>query len=418
MTTTYMMANMPSSTLSWSLHRALQIVASLCVLVVLISWSKLAQKPVHQQPESAMIKSAVSSSSSSINNPSDVVDFNIRTLPNPRHDNQTCLSQGLPEYPEEGSLLRRMPFAIIIGAMKSGTSALDIYLCQHPQVMKPKRKELHFFDFEYETFASHDNGIDRKRTRMHYQLAFERVLGTQGMQQLMARAVLPTTPSFPPLVALDDSPRYLFLSDRVPARILCVAPWAKVLAILRNPVDRAFSQYNMKLASKGAKRLQQGAAATLPTFEEWIEMDFQLLTNTGVLSHGMSQTDFAGSTAEMKAWKNYTRNCRHAPIGRGLYALQLRHWFQAYEAAGKSRSDFFIIQSEYFKKNKNQVYNDVLRFLGLEPFDLQHDKEPNSGFYREEMNATTRARLEAFYAPYNQELYALLGKEWEGVWDP
>ena len=217
----------------------------------------------------------------------------------------------------------------------------------------------------------------------------------------------------PHMVALDDSPRYIFWSDRVPARILCVAPWAKVLAILRNPIDRAYSHYNMKRSSK---RVAKTRAARLPTFEEWIETDLQLLQETGVLD---TQTEhFAGSAAEKEAWKNYTAKCRHAPIGRGLYALQLRHWFQAYEAAGKSRADFFIIQSERFKHNKNNVYNDVLRFLGLDPVDLPHEKEPNTGIYSAEMNPTTRARLEAFYAPYNQELYTLLGKEWEGVWDP
>jgi hypothetical protein len=349
-------------------------------LVLLISWSTIAKNPL-QQTKSATPKSHHK-----------VADFSIREILNPRDDNQTCISQGLPEYPEEGSLLRRMPHAIVIGSMKSGTSALAIYLYQHPQVIQPNYKELHFFDFEYETYAS-DNGIDRKSTRIHYKQAFERVLESEGIQKLLVNSKM---------VALDDSPRYILLSDRVPARILCVAPWVKLLAILRNPIDRAYSHYNMNRF-----RAELNGAEAMPTFEEWIDMDFQLLKETNVLTESTNE-----------AWKNYTRKCRHAPIGRGLYALQLRQWFQAYETAGKSRSDFFIIQSERFKEHKNQVYNQVLRFLGLEPFDLPNEMELNTGKYNEEMNTTTRERLEEFYEPYNQELYALLGKEWDGVWDP
>jgi hypothetical protein len=374
------MQNLKHSAPPWSVHRGFQIAVSLSVLVLLISWSTIAKNPL-QQTKSATPKSHHK-----------VADFSIREILNPRDDNQTCISQGLPEYPEEGSLLRRMPHAIVIGSMKSGTSALAIYLYQHPQVIRPNYKELHFFDFEYETYAS-DNGIDRKSTRIHYKQAFERVLESEGIQKLLVNSKM---------VALDDSPRYILLSDRVPARILCVAPWVKLLAILRNPIDRAYSHYNMNRF-----RAELNGAEAMPTFEEWIDMDFQLLKETNVLTEPTNE-----------AWKNYTRKCRHAPIGRGLYALQLRQWFQAYEAAGKSRSDFFIIQSERFKEHKNQVYNQVLRFLGLEPFDLPNEMELNTGKYSEEMNTTTRARLEEFYEPYNQELYALLGKEWDGVWDP
>lgn len=270
--------------------------------------------------------------------------------------------------------------------------------------MKPNHKELHFFDFQYEHFASAD-GIHRRGTRKRYKRVFRNVLGDKGMKRLQSNTRL---------VAIDDSPRYMFWSDRVPARILCVAPWAKILAILRNPIDRAYSHYNMKRLHGRAKKRR----SRLPTFEEWIEMDLALLKETGVIQDKMSQQDFAGSDEEMEAWKAYTRRGKHAPLGRGLYAIQLRHWFKAYEAAGKSRSDFFIIQSERLKTDKSGVFEEVQQFLGLEQHELEKENEPNTGSYIAEMSKETREKLEKFYEPYNQELYELLGKEWEGAWHP
>lgn len=330
-----------------------------------------------------------------------VIDFSpIMDFPNRRAsppsewlklDNQTCLSEGLSQYPREGSLQRKTPHAIIIGSMKSGTTALSQYLYQHPHVVKPKHhKELHFFDHSYQAA---EDGIHRRYARAHLLYSFYRLLG----------AALNSTP---PAAAIDDTPRYMFWSDRIPARILCVAPWAKIVAILRNPIDRAYSHHNMLMAAKDNHEQQ------FPTFEQWIAMDMQLLKETGVIQN---KQDVKG---EAVAWKNYTRTGTHGPIGRGLYAIQLQHWFRAYETIGKSRSDFHIIQSERMRMDKNGVYNEVLEFLELEQFDLVAENEPHSRRYEAPMKTETREMLEKFYEPYNLELYKLLGKEWDGVWDP
>lgn len=379
------------------------LIAVLFCLTSLLIWSNFVG-------ETMVVTESSSSSTLKHTILANITDFPIRSnvLPRdewPKLDNQTCLEEGLPEYPIEGILQRRMPFAIVIGSMKSGTSALSIYLYQHPHVVKPEKKELHFFDFQYEYLASSD-GIHRRETRKEYRRTFERKLGPESMQLLQNNSHM---------VAIDDSPRYIFWSDRVPARVLCVAPWAKIVAILRNPIDRAYSHYNMKRNSRGAKRLK---GQNLPTFEEWVAMDIQLLKETGVVQNKIPQDEFAGSDEEMEAWKDYTRRGKHAPLGRGLYAIQLRHWFQAYEKAGKSQSDFFIIQSERMRADKSGVYGELLVFLDLQPHELELEREPNAGKYETEMSKETRDILEDFYKPYNQELYKLLGKEWKGAWDP
>uniref|UniRef100_A0A7S1D5K0 Sulfotransferase domain-containing protein n=1 Tax=Cyclophora tenuis TaxID=216820 RepID=A0A7S1D5K0_CYCTE len=146
------------------------------------------------------------------------------------------------------------------------------------------------------------------------------------------------------------------------------------------------------------------------------------LRQTGVIQNHTSLADYAGSFNETIAWKKYVRWGADGPVGRGLYAIQLRHWFKAYEEHGKSRTeDFHIILSERMRnKKENQtrvVFEETLKFLKLPPAPLKRDTA-HEATYTEPMKPGTRAMLEEFFAPYNQEVYDLLGEEWQGVWDP
>ena len=320
----------------------------------------------------------------------------------PRIDNHTCLPQGSPRIPPNDDPILRSPAIILLGAMKAGTSALASYLRQHPSVMTTKSKELHFYDFEFGRYAT-ENGILRSDAREAYQRLFE--LGNQHSYEAMREQDKTN------MIAVDDSPKYIFLSDRVPARIACVTPWAKLLAILRNPIDRAYSQYNMKDTLVAEK--ERGG-----DFEQWLQKDLQDLRETGVIQTHIPRDEFAGSDAEMEAWKTYTRLSTYSPIGRGLYALQIRHWFRIYEDAGIGRDQFFFVRSEEMHTNKEKVYERVLDFVGLDRVQLKDDDDVNKIPYKRLMSDKARKMLEEFYAPYNQELYELLGKEWEGVWDP
>jgi hypothetical protein len=265
--------------------------------------------------------------------------------------------------------------------------------------MKTKMKELHFYDFKFDNYTTTE-GILRGNARKRYGRIYRRNV---ALDKLKANKKL---------IALDDSPRYLFWSDRIPARVLCVTPWVKILAILRNPIDRAFSQYNMFYSRKGK-------AQTAPfTFEQWIENDIEDMRATGVLQDRIPPEQFINSPEEEAAWKAYTRLGSHAPIGRGLYALQLRQWFSTFKDAGKSLDDVLVIQSELMKSEPGLVYANILEFLGMNHEPLKDSKEHFVGKYKITLAPETRKMLELLYAPYNQELYDLLGDDWVGVWDP
>ena len=114
------------------------------------------------------------------------------------------------------STIVKIPEFFLVGAAKSGTSSLYMYLTQHPRVFVPPVKEPHFFsDFHHPALAYIDS-LDK------YLALFE---------------------ACPPgALAGDASTSYLY-SHGAPGKIKALQPEARILAILRNPIDRAYSFY-------------------------------------------------------------------------------------------------------------------------------------------------------------------------------
>jgi sulfotransferase family protein len=110
--------------------------------------------------------------------------------------------------------------------MRSGTTSVTRYLRPHPEVFMSARKELHFFDFNF------DRGIDWYRANFS-RAADERAVG-------------------------EATPNYLFDEEAIP-RIRALLPGARLVAILRNPVDRAYSHYWHNRAT-GVETLEFGDA--------------------------------------------------------------------------------------------------------------------------------------------------------------
>src|SRR3954466_14701522 len=106
---------------------------------------------------------------------------------------------------------------ILIGAQKSGTTALHYFLTKHPRIMMGDQQEMHFFDNE-EVFSK---PIDYAKLHSHYQpVSVETVVG-------------------------ECTPSYLYWEPAA-ARIHQYNPAIKLLVLLRNPTDRAFAHWNMQ----------------------------------------------------------------------------------------------------------------------------------------------------------------------------
>lgn len=106
--------------------------------------------------------------------------------------------------------MNRLPTYIIAGAMRSGTTALNSYLREHPEVAVAPRKEVHFFDSFYE------RGVDWYR---------EQFPGSESAR-----------------VVGEATPNYMYSTTALD-RIRDTLPDVKLIVMLRNPIDRAYSHY-------------------------------------------------------------------------------------------------------------------------------------------------------------------------------
>jgi hypothetical protein len=203
-----------------------------------------------------------------------------------------------------------MPNFLIVGAAKSGTSALYAYLRQHPQVFGSEIKEPGFFAYESTPaqFAG-PRASEGERQRItdleRYQALFRRV----GEARAVGEA----------------SSIYLY-STTAPKRIHHYVPDVKLIALLRNPVDRAYSGYRYSI---------RDGKEPLGSFEEALA----------------AETDrIAG---------NWHPIWHHKSLG--FYAQQLKRYLQLF-----SRTQFRVYTYDSFQANPVKVLQDVYGFLGID----------------------------------------------------
>lgn len=256
-------------------------------------------------------------------------------------------------YRQATSGLRPLPHFLIIGAARAGTTSLYSYLVRHPAVGAPTHKELHFFDLNYE------QGVGWYRR--HFPLA---VPGTRRRT-----------------VTGEASPYYLF-HPAVPGRVRETLPDVRLIALVRNPIDRAYSQHQL------ARRHGRDEL----TFEEAIAAE---------------QSRLDGELERVRDEPGYqsVSHRHHSYLARGLYAEQLERWLSEFP-----REQLLVIRSEDFFCEPPAVYGDVLRFLELPAHELGEYRAYNQRPY-DGLAPSTRQELRSYFAEPNRRLEELLGRE-------
>jgi hypothetical protein len=243
---------------------------------------------------------------------------------------------------------RSLPDAVIIGAQKCGTSSLHNYLAQHPGVIPPLRKEVHYFDVNF------------KRGETWYRAHFGR-RGEPGLN-------------------FDASPYYLF-HPLVAGRMHGSLPQAKLIVLLRDPVRRAYSQYWHE-RDKGREPLSFEDA--LRAEPERVDAAHRKLADGEIEASREHQT--------------------HSYVARGRYAEQLERWLALYP-----REQLLVLRFEDLVKDPLAVLNQTLAYLRLPPMQEARLEARNTRNYPP-MNPETAARLRESFAPENRRLEALLGQ--------
>ena len=249
---------------------------------------------------------------------------------------------------------RPLPDFLVIGAQKAGTTSLLEYLCQHPAVRPPVRKEVHFLDHEF--------GRGPGWYRAHFE---RRRAGT---------------------VTGEATPYYLF-HPLAAGRAAEVVPDARLIVLLRDPIDRAFSQHNhervLGFETLGFEAALAAEAERLAGEEE------RILTGSGYRSFSHQH---------------------HAYLARGRYAGQLEGWLARFD-----RGRILVLAAEELFADPRRIAVEAQQFLGL-PLRPPRDVSPRNARSYAPIDPALRERLRSEFAADNRRLYELVGRDfgWDG----
>jgi hypothetical protein len=249
--------------------------------------------------------------------------------------------------PETGVL----PDFVVIGTQKGGTTYFYNLLTRHPHVERAAMKELHYFD------NSFDEGVE------WYRRHFPPPRWKDGRKTITGEA----------------TPAYLF-RPLVPERMAEVIPEARLIALLRNPVQRAYSQYH--------QRVRKGVETW--SVEEAIEAEEAWLL------------DEEDQTSDRKR-RMGLEGRETSYLARGIYVDQLLRWSRFF-----SKEQLLVLKSEDLFEYPQETLKTVLSFLDLPGWEPEVRRVRNKGDYTS-MDPATRRRLEGYFEPHNRRLYEYLG---------
>jgi len=265
----------------------------------------------------------------------------------------------------------RMPFSnrglrpsfFLIGGMKCGTTSLFNNLALHPNVAAPVSKEIRYFDFFYH------------RQKEWYNAHFP--------MKIMLK--LKHGEDFEAFQTGEASPSYLF-NPHTPARVKDYNSDARIIVMLRNPVDRALSHYNHT-----ARYTNEPLS-----FEEAVNTEESRIGHE--MKRHLEDPKFLGDNRILYSY-----------LARGHYLEQLTPWFDTF-----SKENILVIKSEDYFEDTHKIYSDVLEFLGLPHWTRNSFAKLNTARYSP-LSEELKDQLYAYFEPYNQQLYKYLGHSfnWE-----
>ena len=255
---------------------------------------------------------------------------------------------------------RQLPSFVLVGAQRAGTTSFFRALQSHPLVHSANyHKGVNYFDVNY------------GRGLAWYQGHFPTVRSLQRRTD--------EVPGKP--VTFEASGYYMF-HPRAAERMGRDLPDARILMMLRDPVERAYSAW----------KHEHARGFETESFERALELEEERL---------------AGEVERMRADDDYqsARHRHQAYRLRGQYAEQLERMQEFFPA-----DRIHVIESESFFEQPETTYGGVLEFLGL-PRVMPDRFDRWNGRPSSPMPAATRQALREHFAPHDRALAELLGRE-------
>ena len=256
---------------------------------------------------------------------------------------------------------RVLPKFFVIGGVRCGTTSLYHYLGQHNCMKQAVYDELGYFDDNFHL------GLNWYRSLFPTKFIQKKIETQYGK-----------------FLTYDVTPFYIY-NPLVIERIFKFMSDAKIIAVLRNPIDRAYSNFN--------DRLQQ-LNDTKTTFEDAINKEMDIIEKKG---KDIQDDEFLVNTFY------------ELDLARGFYAEQLRGWFDKFP-----KKNMLLIPSEDLSTNTNDTLSRIFEFLQIPKQEISDLTKQNKIKYPK-MKDTTREILINFFRPHNEELFNMIGKRFK--WD-
>ncbi len=215
------------------------------------------------------------------------------------------------------------PNFLILGAQKAGTSSLHSYLNYHPQLKGVYPKELHFFD--------HPEKVE------------------QGMEEYQRHFL---RPFYDKRLYYESTPNYLYHPEVAPL-IKEIQPEMKFIVIRRNPVDRAYSAWNM---FRHNYETLKNEGKEIPDYYQVYVKEGKFGTFEQVVHEELKEIE------EGKGQSN--DNETYSLLRKGMYQKQIEAWQKYFPS-----EQFFVDDFEKLTTTPRDLLNEISAFLTVKPFD-------------------------------------------------
>ena len=283
-------------------------------------------------------------------------------------------------YRKITSSFRMLPSFLILGGSRSGNTSLFAYLTEHPNIMPGSLKAFFFFqNITNNTTSFYRSQFPIKRKN---------------------------------LITCDSTSSY-FVHPLIPARVHKLLPSAKLIVILRNPVERAYSEFHYTVAL--------GLELT-ENFEDVIKSE-------------LKRIEIGNKKPELKIENTNYKHFTFSHLRDGLYAQHLERWLKFF-----SKEQLLVLHTKDLYTNLDQTLAETFEFLNLPKYQIENRIEKNkidkirplSGHERNiyknidsktrtlfnvqnypEMKPETRKFLQDFFRPHNEKLFKMIGKRFD-----
>jgi hypothetical protein len=258
---------------------------------------------------------------------------------------------------------RVLPDFLLVGAAKSGTTTLFHYLTQHPGILPPSVKEVSYFH-EPQNFSLGPNW---------YRAHFPRLMDIQHKREQLGYRVL----------TCDATPSMNINSHAINASAL--VPDARLIMILRNPVDRTYSHYQ-----------HQKHKLPRESLSFWDALQAEAERTADDQQRNIHDPQHVGRLLR-----------RFGYTHKSKYINQIEYWLQYF-----SREQLKIVSFDALQESPGKLCNELCQHIGLPEFDFDTSRKMNEGGYSKPMDDRSREYLTELFRPFNRRLFDFLGEDW------